>query len=177
MPGNIKEKRSDLEAAYQQLLRYHDALDNPPLLIVSDWQKIIIRTKITNTPKREYVLTLDDLARPEKLAILRAAFLNPLSLKAEQTTEEVTEGAAQEFSRIAMLLNKYGYEPKAVAHFLIRILFCLFSEDVGLLPAKIFTRILQNGRTNSQAFSAQLKQLFPGDERRRLVWRGPYPTL
>jgi len=155
-----KGKESDLEGAYQQLLRYHDALDNPPLLIVSDWQTIIIRTKITNSPKREFILTLDDLARPEKLAILRAAFFNPLSLKAEQTTEDVTEGAAKEFAKIAQLLYKYGEEPQAIAHFLIRILFCLFSEDVGLLPGKIFSKILLNSRTNTRAFSAQLKLLF-----------------
>jgi hypothetical protein len=105
-------------------------------------------------------LTLDDLLLPEKLAILRAAFQNPLSLKAEQTTEEVTEGAAQEFAQIAILLYRYGYDPQAVAHFLIRILFCLYSEDVGLLPGKVFTRMLQNSRTNAKAFSAQLQQLF-----------------
>jgi type II restriction/modification system DNA methylase subunit YeeA len=155
-----KSKYADLDNAYQQLLFYHDALDNPPLLIVSDGKTIIIRTKITNSPKKEYVLTLDDLLQPEKLAVLRAAFRNPLSLKAEQTTEEVTEEAAREFSRIAQLLYQYGNEPQSVAHFLIKILFCLFSEDVGLLPEKIFTRILQNSRTNSKAFSTQLQQLF-----------------
>jgi type II restriction/modification system DNA methylase subunit YeeA len=155
-----KGKHADLDKAYQQLLRYHDALDNPPLLIVSDGQTIIIRTKITNTPKKEYTLTLDDLLQPDKLAILRAAFQNPLSLKAEQTTEEVTKGAAQEFAQIARLLNRYGYDPQAVAHFLIRILFCLYSEDVGLLPGNVFTRMLRNSRTNPKAFSAQLQQLF-----------------
>jgi hypothetical protein len=155
-----KGRHADLDAAYQQLLRYHDALDNPPLLIVSDGHTIIIRTKITNSPRREYALTLDDLLKPDKLAILKAAFKNPLSLKAEQTTEEVTEAAAKEFARIAQLLNKYGHEPEDVAHFLIRILFCLFGEDVGLLPSHVFTRMLQNSRTNAQAFSAQLQQLF-----------------
>ena len=47
-----KGKHADLNDAYQQLLLYHEDLDNPPLLIISDGQTIIIRTKITSSPKK-----------------------------------------------------------------------------------------------------------------------------
>jgi hypothetical protein len=46
------------------------------------------------------------------------------------------------------------------AHFLIRLLFCLFAEDVGLLPAAVFTQLVQRGQMRPAAFAAQLKQLF-----------------
>ena len=62
-----KGKNSDLEKAYEQLLRYRDALNNPPLLIVSDINHIVIRTNYTNLPTRTYTLALDDLLRPESL--------------------------------------------------------------------------------------------------------------
>src|SRR5687767_13661186 len=39
-----KGKNDDLDKAYSQLLRYRDSLKNPPLLIVSDINNIIIRT-------------------------------------------------------------------------------------------------------------------------------------
>ncbi len=69
-----KSRSADLAKAYQQLLQYREALFNPPLLIVSDFARIIIHTNFTNTVKRVYELTLDDLLIPEKLAILRHAF-------------------------------------------------------------------------------------------------------
>jgi len=73
-----KGDRKNLEAAYDQLLRYRESLQNPPLLIVSDSQFIRIHTNFTNTIKREYEITLDDLLISEKLEILRAAFFDPL---------------------------------------------------------------------------------------------------
>ena len=45
-----KAKDADLDKAYEQLLRYRDALNNPPLLIVSDINNIVIRTNYTNLP-------------------------------------------------------------------------------------------------------------------------------
>ena len=72
-----KGPHGNLEKAYQQLLQYHEALENPPLLIVSDMQTIVIHTKFTYTAKKEYTLTLDDLLKPEKLRILHDAFFDP----------------------------------------------------------------------------------------------------
>ena len=65
------------EAAYDQLLRYRESLQNPPLFIVSDAGLIRIHTNFTNIIKREYDTTLDDLLIPAKLDILKAAFHNP----------------------------------------------------------------------------------------------------
>ena len=56
-----KGKHADLAKAYQQLLQYREALENPPLLVVSDLDLIEIHTNFTNTVKQVYRLTLDDL--------------------------------------------------------------------------------------------------------------------
>jgi type II restriction/modification system DNA methylase subunit YeeA len=150
----------DLNKAYQQLLRYRDALKNPPLLIVSDINTIIIRTNYTNLPTRTITLTLDDLLLPESLKTLRAVFFNPDELKPHQTVEGVTEAAAEQFSRLAGILRKYGEDNQRVAHFLIRLLFCLFAEDVGLLPERLFPRLLEQTRHRSKDFMEVLRQLF-----------------
>ena len=43
---------------------------------------------------------------------------------------------------------------------LIRLLFCLFAEDVGILPPKLFTRLVTRPKQNAAAFRDQLRQLF-----------------
>ncbi len=129
-----KARPEDLPKAYAQLLLYRDALQNPPVLVVSDIHTIIIRTNFTNLPTQTYKLTLEDLLDPEKLKILKAVFFNPEALKPQITVEGVTREAALQFSRLAENLRKYGNDNQDIAHFLIRLLFCLFAEDIGLLP-------------------------------------------
>ncbi|MEP7137054.1 MAG: DNA methyltransferase [Chloroflexota bacterium] len=155
-----KAKDADLSKAYDQLLSYRDALQNPPLLIVSDINNIIIRTNYTNLPTRTIALSLDDLLNPESLRILKLVFTNPEQLKPQETIESVTREAATQFSKLADNLRKYGNDPQEIAHFLIRLLFCLFAEDIGLLPEKLFPRLLEQTRHNSKDFSEVLRQLF-----------------
>ena len=57
-----KGKRANLDAAFNQLRQYALALENPPLLIVSDMDRFRIRTNWTNTVSKTHEFTLDDLA-------------------------------------------------------------------------------------------------------------------
>jgi hypothetical protein len=59
-----KGPHADLHKAYQQLLQYRESLQNPPLLVVSDIQQIVIHTNFTNTVKQVFTVTLDDLLTP-----------------------------------------------------------------------------------------------------------------
>ena len=155
-----KGGHADLDRAYRQLLQYRESLLNPPLLIVSDMQRILIHTNFTNTVKRVYELSLDDLLIPDKLAILRQAFTDPDALRDARTPEQVTEEAATHFARLAALLRERGHDPHASAHFLIRLLFCLFAEDAGILPNKLFTRLATKLHRSPAAFTSQVRQLF-----------------
>lgn len=65
-----KGPRKDLAAAYNQLLQYAGSLENPPLLVVSDIQTIVVHSNFTNTVKRVETFTLDDLLDPRKLSLL-----------------------------------------------------------------------------------------------------------
>ena len=47
-----KGKGRNLDAAFAQLQRYAPALENPPLLIVSDLDRILVHTNWTNTVPR-----------------------------------------------------------------------------------------------------------------------------
>ncbi|MBP1468962.1 class I SAM-dependent DNA methyltransferase, partial [Candidatus Chloroploca sp. M-50] len=123
-------------------------------------QTIVIHTNFVNTVKQTHTLALADLETPEGLQMLRNVFFHPYALEPSLTIQQVTEAAAAEFARLADLLRRYGEQPQAIAHYLIRLLFCLFAEDVGLLPAGIFTRIIHATRHKAPAFTAQIKALF-----------------
>lgn len=51
-----KGKHKDLKAAYDQLLRYREALENPPLLVVCDLDRFEIHTNFTGTAKQVHAL-------------------------------------------------------------------------------------------------------------------------
>ena len=152
----------DLNAAYLQLKKYADMLENPPLLITSDSKRIEIHTNFTNTIKTVSVLELNDLADPTKRELLRAAFVNPEKLRPGTTRQQVTKEAASRFSELAHHLQLKEYDPQRVAHFLNRLIFCMFAEDVGLLPNKIFTKLATASVAHPEAFEANAKQLFAG---------------
>jgi len=163
-----KGPHRDLVAAYRQLQQYREDLENPPLLVVCDLDRFEVHTNYTGTVKQVYAFSLADLATPEPtptsalppLEVLRALFEAPARLRPRQTTEQVTELAAREFARLAESLRSRGQEPEAASRFLIRLLFCLFAEDVGLLPAGLFTRLVENLRGKPAVFAASLRTLF-----------------
>ncbi len=91
---------------------------------------------------------------------MRAVFHNPEALRPGRTSTAVTQDAAKQIAEIADILRKRGNDPTAVAHFLDRIVFCLFAEDAGLLPDKVFSRILEKSGGDSARFVRFLGQLF-----------------
>ena len=59
-----KWRASDLDAAFEQLRQYSLALENPPLLIVSDMVRFRIRTNWTNSVSQTHeFVPLDVLPR------------------------------------------------------------------------------------------------------------------
>ncbi len=186
-----KGKDADLDKAYKQLQQYRESLQNPPLLITCDLERILIHTNFTNTVKRVYEITLDDIEaddwvspltsltpalshpstssgerqqRMRPLALLKLIFTEvpPAShpLRPEITTERVTQEAARLFGEIAHEMQKYGEQPQATAHFLIRVLFCLFAEDIGLLPANLVKNMIVSARNQPKPLQQRMTQLF-----------------
>ncbi|MBW7864855.1 MAG: class I SAM-dependent DNA methyltransferase [Candidatus Hydrogenedentes bacterium] len=155
-----KGKHKDLDAAYDQLLRYRDALENPPLLIVCDLDRITVHTNFTGTVSASHEIALESLADPRNIEIMRAVFHHPETLRPGRTSVAVTQEAARHLAEIADALRRRGLDPAAVAHFLDRIVFCMFAEDIGLLPDMVFTRLVGKTGQEPARFSKQLGQLF-----------------
>ncbi len=155
-----KGQRKDLDTAFDQLRQYSLALENPPLLIVSDMLRFRIRTNWTNSVSRTYEFGLDDLADAATRDKLKWAFSDPERLRPGETRQALTEKAAQSFAAVAQALRERGHDPRAVAHFVNRLVFCMFADDVGLLPGHMFTRMLEQARGAPADFADLAGELF-----------------
>jgi hypothetical protein len=155
-----KGRHANLDKANAQLLQYAVALENPPLLIVSDMNRVIVRTNWTNTVQERHEFTLDDLIDGQARARLKAAFVDPDAFKPLKSRQELTEETAGEFAGLAQRLRDRGHEAGLVAHFVNQLVFCMFAEDVGLLPDDLFTRMLELSRRNPAEFAENAATLF-----------------
>jgi len=155
-----KGKHKNLDAAYQQLLLYREDLENPPLLVVCDLDRFEIHTNFTGTAKRVYRFDLDGLAEADNLEVLRKLFTDPEALRPGQTTESITRQAAERFGLLADGMRVRGVEAHQAAHFLMKLMFCMFGEDIGLLPEKLFSRILVGCKSDPKRLSQRLRALF-----------------
>ena len=155
-----KGKHADLDAAFNQLRQYALALENPPLLVVSDLARFRIRTNWTNSVSETHEFTLDDLADAAIRDKLKWAMSDPERLRPGETRQALTERAAATFAALAQSLRERGHDPQTVAHFVNRLVFCMFAEDVGLLRDNLFTRMLERARLRPERFSNMARTLF-----------------
>ena len=155
-----KGKHANLDAAFDQLRQYALALENPPLLIVSDMRRFRIRTNWTNSVSKTHEFGLDDLADAAVRDKLKWAMSDPERLRPGETRQSLTERAAKTFAQLAQSLRDRGHAPQEVAHFVNRLVFCMFAEDVGLLPNAMFTRMLEHARQQPEAFATLARDLF-----------------
>ncbi len=132
----------------------------PPFLVVVDvGECLTLHSEFTRTGGN-YIpfpdppaarISLPELADPARRDLLRSLWFDPMSLDPSRRAARVTRDIADRLARLAKALEQ-DYAPDAVAHFLMRCLFTMFSEDVGLLPAASFTELLAASRRNVAHF-------------------------
>ena len=103
---------------------------------------------------------LDDLADGNVRDKLKWAMSDPERLRPSETRQTLTERAAETFAQLAQSLRDQRHDPKEVAHFVNRLVFCMFAEDVGLLPDAMFTRMLEHARRRPEEFATLARDLF-----------------
>jgi hypothetical protein len=155
-----KGKHKDLAAAYEQLLRYREDLDNPPLLVVCDLDRFEVHTNFTNTPKHVFAFDLEQLPEPVNLDVLRKLFTEPDALRPKRTTKDITEEVAERFASLADGMRARGIPAERAAHFLMKLMFCMFAEDIGLLPEKLFSKLLAGATNTGPALARRMGKLF-----------------
>jgi hypothetical protein len=157
-----KSPGKDLNAALKQLQYYVRSLESPPLLIVSDMERIELHTNWTNTVQQVHTLTLPELEDARRRQLLKKAFseTDVNELKPGKTREALTKEVAEEFVKLAQNLRDRGHDPEKVAHFVNRMVFCMFAEDVDLLPDRLFKRMLEASAEEPESFADNAQKLF-----------------
>jgi hypothetical protein len=149
-----------LNAAFAQLQQNALALENPPLLVVCDLDRFRIHTNWTNSVSEVHEFTLDDLRDATVRQKLKWVLSDPERLKPSKTRQALTEQAAAEFAKLAQRLRERGRPSETVAHFINRLVFCMFAEDVDLLPNKMFKRMLEHTIASPEEFETMASDLF-----------------
>ena len=134
-----------MQAAFGQALGYARTLDKPPpFLIVADigWCFDLYasfdgsRNYFPFPDAQHNRLYFSDLA--QHLDVLRAVWTDPRSLDPSRRTAKVTRDVAAHLAELAKAFEA-KHDPELVARFLMRCIFTMFAEDVGLLPDRLFT--------------------------------------
>jgi hypothetical protein len=155
-----KGARANLAQAYEQLLQYREALDNPPLLVTCDTRDLEIHVNFTDAPPKVHRVALGEISSVRGLEVLRCLFFEPDKLRPGATNRAITEEAASRLGHIAESLRQRGLDPHTVAQFLDRMVFCLFAEDIGLLPAKLFSQMVIRHRYKPTVLKQMMGSLF-----------------
>ncbi len=155
-----KGKTKSLDKAFAQLQQYALALENPPLLVVCDLDRFRIHTNWTNTVSQVHEFALDDLKDAETRQKLKWVLSDPEKLRPQKTRQKLTEEVAAQFAALAQRLRARGHQAETVAHFVNRLIFCMFAEDVKLLPNKLFTKMLMSTAKQPEQFAKRASELF-----------------
>lgn len=164
--GKGKEEYKTIAAALAQAREYSALLENPPLVIACDIDQIAIRTLFTGSVSVTHTIKLIDLNDSSARDLLRRCFTDPASLRPQITPQAVTEEAATKLATLASTLRDrkdsigQPHDPRRVAHFLNKIVFCLFAEDSGLLPGGVFSAIVEEAQRDHVGLSDMLAVLF-----------------
>jgi hypothetical protein len=141
----------------------------PPFLLVVDVGHSIevyaefSRSGGTYTPfpaAGSHRIFLADLAKPETRARLAQIWTDPLELDPARRAARVTREIASRLAALAVSLEAAGHPPQAAAAFLMRALFTMFAEDVGLLLKGGFTRLLESLLDTPEQFVPVVEELW-----------------
>ncbi len=162
-----------LVAARAQAEQYARALPTsegwPPFLVIIDVGHCIElyadfslqgKAYVQFPNAQEFRIPLETLAQPSRRATLRSVWTDPQSLDPSRHSARVTREIASHMALLARSLEAAGHAPQLVAGYLMRCLFTMFAEDVGLIPEDCFTGLLERHRGNARHSAASLRMLW-----------------
>jgi len=103
---------------------------------------------------------LADLKRPDVRDRLKAVWTTPAQLDPTKRSARVTREIASQLAKLAVSLEKAGHSAEIASAFLMRCLFTMFAEDVGLLMRGGFTKLLESLRDTPEHFVPMVEELW-----------------
>ncbi len=156
----FKGRDADLDAGMNQLLRYQVHLKTPPLLIVSSFRTIRIRTNFPGMETVLHEIPVVALDQRDNLDKLRRVFHAPADFRPSRGVEKVTRETADLFHEIVTEMERLEADPEQLSRYLNQIVFCLYAEGAGLLRDQIFTQTVARHYRDPARFDQVIRNLF-----------------
>ncbi len=164
-----------MEKAKQQAQRYARNLPageitggRPPILMTVDvGNTIALYSEFSRSgghyipfpDPHSYRIEMADLHDEAVRERLRQVWTGPMVLDPARRSARVTREIARQLGQLAKSLEGQ-HEAQTVAQFLMRCLFTMFAEDVGLLPARSFTQLLADIKQDVPSFQPMVEHLW-----------------
>ena len=154
-----------MEAAFVQAIAYtRNVSSKPPFLLTCDigdhfelWMGF--SGDYGGYGARQDIL-LTDLRKEATFDLFVDIFSDPQKRNPEKIAAKVTREVAADLAELSKRLEGL-HEPQEVAHFLMRCIFTMFAEDVGLLKEHLFTKALETRwLANPKTFKPEVEALW-----------------
>lgn len=109
--------------------------------------------------RQRYRVYLDDLREEAVRRRLAAIWTEPFSLDPARHAARVTRAIAERLAAVSKALER-DHDPEEVALFLMRCLFTMFAEDVGLIRRDAFKALLRECRDTPDSFLPLVSELW-----------------
>lgn len=109
--------------------------------------------------RQSYRVYLDQLREPAIRRRLAAIWTEPLTLDPARHAARVTRAIAERLAAVSKVLERH-HDPEEVALFLMRCLFTMFAEDVGLIRKDAFKTLLRDCRNDPDSFPPLVSELW-----------------
>ncbi|MBK5943308.1 class I SAM-dependent DNA methyltransferase [Halorhodospira halophila] len=162
-----------LKRAFEQAQGYVRALPawegRPPFILVVDVGQVIECYSEFSRSGGNYVpypspaqhrIRLEDLRDSEVRERLRLVWLDPDALDLSKRAARVTRQISDDLAKLARSLEQGGYEVERVSRFLMRAMFTMFAEDIGLIPHGRYQEMLREVRQDPEVFPDAMRALW-----------------
>ena len=165
----MKSLGKNLSDAYSQLKDYVVHLpagEMPELLMVSDFETIVLNHRITG---KKVTFKTKELRKQVRHFSTIAGYETTRVYEDQQT---VNVKAAEKMAILHDELKEHGYIGHDLEVFLVRLLFCLFADDTGIFPKDSLLNYIDNSKEDGSDLSSRLSKLFEvldmSDDMRRI---------
>ncbi|MFH0977657.1 MAG: DNA methyltransferase, partial [Spirochaetota bacterium] len=152
-----KSRGKDLDKAYKQAIEYFPGLKEselPKYVLVSDFARFRLYD-LEESSQHEFVIT--DLVNNVHLF----GFIAGYQKKLYKEEDPVNIEAAERMGRLHDKLLEIGYSGHFLEIYLVRLLFCLFSDDTGIFEKNLFHDYIETKTSvDGSDLAAHLSTLF-----------------
>jgi hypothetical protein len=148
----MKKGGADLSRHYRQAFQYwvQTVPDRPRYVILCNFDEFWIYDFDNQLDAPVDVVRIDDLpARADALAFMLPTPATPVF---GNDLVAVTREAAAGVSHVFRSVHARGIDRRVAQRFVLQCVVAMFSEDIGLLPGKVFTRALDDARSGTDAY-------------------------